>query len=75
MGFGLLAIFHLAYLGAVFNETMTMDCSTNGICKEVHHTWWQTLQKETNGTFTKWRELGFASPGVVGGLFIVNLLF
>jgi len=56
--FGLLAMFHLAYLGVMFDQSSPEQATG--------YSWWHTV--------AKWRRLDYTSHYLVGGMAIVNWL-
>ena len=56
--FGLLAMFHLAYLGVMFDQSSPEQVTG--------YSWAHTLHK--------WRRLDFTSHWVVGGMALINWL-
>ena len=71
--FGLLAMFHLAYLGVMFDQSSPEQVYPNkqkidldSFPKATGYSWWHTV--------AKWRRLDFTSHYLVGGMAIVNWL-
>ena len=70
--FGLLTMFHLAYLGVMFDQSspeqvgaVKLEC-INLFLQATGYSWWHTV--------AKWRRLDYTSHYLVGGMAIVNWL-